>query len=161
MRGQVHVSLLTDFPAAFRRRTSFLLGEQFRPIAVSMTRLQGKEGAVLGIAGYENRDAAETLRGEFLYIAAAEAIRPGGHLFIHEVVGMAVRTSAGEALGTVTEVIRTGANDVYVVRGPRGEILVPAIRACVRRIERTRRRITIDPLDGMISEDQTRGGRGG
>jgi len=155
------VSLLTDFPGAFRRRTSFLLGEQFRPIAVSRTRLQGKEAAVIGIAGYEDRDAAETLRGQFLYIPAAEAIRPGGHLFVHEVVGMTVRTRAGEVLGTVTEIIRTGANDVYVVRGERGEILVPAIRACVRRIERTRRRITIDPLEGLIPEDQPRGGRGG
>ena len=55
-----------------------------------------------------------------------------------------------EILGNVTDIIETGANDVYVVRGERGEILVPAIKEVVKQIDPAVGRMLIEPLPGML-----------
>ncbi|GIW19226.1 MAG: hypothetical protein KatS3mg064_2383 [Tepidiforma sp.] len=61
-------------------------------------------------------------------------------------------TAAGEALGTLVEVLQPGANDVYVVHGARGEILVPAIGQVVQSIDLAAGRMVITPLPGMLDE---------
>jgi 16S rRNA processing protein RimM len=55
-----------------------------------------------------------------------------------------------EPLGEVTDIIETGANDVYIVRGQRGEILVPAIKDVVKQIDPEAGRMLIQPLPGML-----------
>jgi 16S rRNA processing protein RimM len=55
-------------------------------------------------------------------------------------------------LGRVTEVLETGANDVYVVRGPRGEVLIPAIESVVRVLDVEAKRMVVSPLPGMLDE---------
>jgi len=63
-----------------------------------------------------------------------------------------VVTTEGEPLGRVAEVIETGANDVYVVHGPRGEILIPAIEDVVRELDLEARRMIVEILPGLLEE---------
>jgi len=65
-----------------------------------------------------------------------------------------VRTATGEDLGELVEVMQPGANDVYVVRGPRGEILVPAIGEVVTSIDLPAGIMVITPLAGMLDGTQ-------
>lgn len=106
------------------------------------------------LVGVETIEAAAALRGEYLYVASADAARPPrGEFYLHEIVGLSVETEDGRPLGRIAEVLRTGANDVYVVAGPLGEVLVPAIEDVVRRIDPAGGRVVVRPLPGMLPGD--------
>ena len=118
---------------------------------VRSARVRG-ETVYLRLHGLEDRNAAETLRGLEARVPRAEAVRlPEGQFYWDEVIGLHVEDTTGRPLGSVTQILETGANDVYVVQGPRGrEILVPAIKDVVRLIDPPAGRMVIDPLPGML-----------
>jgi 16S rRNA processing protein RimM len=147
------VQLLSDFPRAFRRRKKLLLGEGLRPVDVASASIAGAS-AIVRLIGVETVEAAAALRGEYLYVAAADAARPPrGEYFLHEIVGLAVEAEDGRRLGRIEEILRTGANDVYVVGGPLGELLIPAIEEVVRSIDLAAGRLVIRPLPGLLPGD--------
>ncbi len=108
---------------------------------------------ILKLSGIGNRNDVETLRGELLEAADNDVQRDDDEsYFIHEIIGLKVVTMAGETLGNITEVIPTGANDVYVVKGEGREILVPAIGGVIEAIDVSAGVISITPLAGMLDE---------
>ena len=111
-----------------------------------------QERILLKLGGYEDRNAAETLRDQTVYIAIEDAVPLEEEEYYHfQLVGMQVVTEAGEALGEIVEVLAPpGANDVFVVHGPRGEILIPAIEDAVREIDFDAMRIVIIPMPGLL-----------
>jgi 16S rRNA processing protein RimM len=105
----------------------------------------------LQLDGISDRNTVEYLRGTDVLVAQADAVElPEGQFFWHQVLGLRAEDTAGHPLGTVSTVLPTGANEVYVVRGPLGELLVPAIRNVVKVIAPDEGRIVIDPLPGML-----------
>ncbi|GAB4336397.1 MAG: ribosome maturation factor RimM [Dehalococcoidia bacterium] len=80
------------------------------------------------LEGVDSREAAAALQGELLEVADEDLapLEPGVY-YVKDLVGLRVVTVEGEELGRLTEVMETGANDVYVVAGERGEVLVPAL----------------------------------
>jgi len=80
------------------------------------------------LEGIETREVAEGLRGELLEVADDELAPPEpGAYYVKDLVGLRVATVDGVDLGKLSEVLETGANDVYVVVGEQGEVLVPAL----------------------------------
>jgi 16S rRNA processing protein RimM len=147
------VQLLSDFPGVFRRRRQLLLGEALRPVDVATASVSGNS-AVVKLVGVDTPDGAAALRGEYLYVAASDAARPiAGEYFLHEVVGLAVEVVDGRQLGHIREILRTGANDVYVVVGPLGELLIPAIGDVVESIDVEAGRVLIKPMPGLLPGD--------
>jgi len=153
LKGGLRVQLLSDFPGVFRRRKRLLLGEELRPVDVATASVSGP-GAIVHLVGVETVEAAAGLRGRYLYVVAAEAARPPrGEYFLHEIVGLTVEAEDGRRLGQIEEVLRTGANDVYVVGGPLGELLIPAIADVVQSIDLEAGRIVVRPLPGLLPGD--------
>ena len=110
---------------------------------------------ILKLQGINSRNDVEALRGELLEAADNDVLRDDDEsFFVHELIGMTVVTAGGEELGAVAEVLQTGANDVYVVKGAKGEILVPAIGEVIERIDAKVRQISITPLPGMVDESK-------
>ncbi len=72
--------------------------------------------------------------------------------FWFELIGIEVFTVDGRDLGRVAEVIPTGANDVLTVEGPYGEVLLPMIDDVVKEIDIERRRMIVDPLEGLVPD---------
>ena len=71
--------------------------------------------------------------------------------FIADLIGLSVRTDEGCALGTVTDVIQTGANDVYCVSGEDGkEILLPAIKDCILKVDLEKQEMLVHVLPGLL-----------
>jgi len=105
-----------------------------------------------------DRDAAEGLRDRYLEIDAPDEPREPGRWFIHELEGLAVRSAAGDELGTITDVYRAGGADVFVVRGPRGELDVPGVRGIVLDLAPERGEMIVDlealALDARPVEDE-------
>ncbi len=114
-----------------------------------------QEHWILKLNGINSRNDVELLRGELLEAADNDVQRDDDEsYFVHELIGLRVVTAGGEELGRITEVLQTGANDVYVVTGERGEILVPAIAEVIEAIDVSGGVISITPLPGLLDESK-------
>ena len=115
---------------------------------VREARPQGKVWA-LKVDGVEDRSAAERWVGAEV-LAERESLGEAGEdrFFWADLEGLPVVTVAGEAVGTVTGLFETGAVDVLVVTGPRGERLVPL--APYVEVDRSGGRIVVDPPEGLL-----------
>jgi 16S rRNA processing protein RimM len=111
------------------------IGENHKPYRLKSSRLH--TGVLLiSVEGCEDRDEADALRGELVSVPMADAVRlKAGEYYHHQIVGLKVVTDMGEDLGSVTEIIQTGANDVYVVKSQTGEVLLPAIKSVILKID--------------------------
>jgi 16S rRNA processing protein RimM len=151
VRGELKVEILTEDPARFERLETVYVGLEFVPYRLERARLH--RGAVLlKLAGCDDRNAAEALRGLLIQVAMADALPlEEGEYWIHQIIGLEVWTSAGDLLGTVQEVLETGANDVYIVRGRSGrEVLIPALKSVVLDIDLVAGRMLVELPEGLI-----------
>ncbi len=136
--GAVRVFPVTDFPERLLslRRVVVVRGGTARPAQVERAEVSGRH-VVMKLAGVNTPEDAEALRGATLRIPAADVPPlPPGQFYVFQVVGLRVRTPDGRVIGEVTEVLRTGSNDVYVVRSLEGEdVLLPAVDDVIRAID--------------------------
>lgn len=110
---------------------------------------------ILKVSGIGERSVVEGLRGELLEAADSDVLRDDDEsFFVHELIGLRVVTTSGEELGSISEVIQTGANDVYVVKGSAREVLVPAIAEVIEHIDVSGGVVSITPLAGMLDESK-------
>lgn len=131
VRGEVKVELHTDYPDRFKSLRSVYLGAGHSERRVVGSRLH-KGQALLRLEGLETPEEGAKLRGEDIWVPRSDAVDlPEGHYFLDDLVGISVRTESGAELGEVADVLRTGSNDVYVVRHGSSETLVPGIRDAV------------------------------
>jgi 16S rRNA processing protein RimM len=147
-RGELKVEILTDFPDRFRELKGVYVGGKSWMVEGYRRH---RRWAILKLEGCADRNSAEKLRGELVEIPLEEAVPLSeDEYYIYQIVGLEVWTSEGEYLGRVSEVLFTGANEIYVVEGERGEILVPAIEDVVKGVELEEGRLIIEPLEGMF-----------
>jgi len=147
----VEVLSLTDNPDRFKIGNSFKLSPPL-PENESVTisgKKKKKDRQLLLFERFVDRDAVEQLLERELMVPDEEASKPPDSFWIHEIVGCRVVTSDGAELGTVTEVLRTGASDLYVVAGTK-EYYVPAVKEIIKEIDIERRHIEIDPPPGLL-----------
>ncbi|MBX6352264.1 MAG: ribosome maturation factor RimM [Thermoflavifilum sp.] len=165
LRGEVKVLSKTDFEDERFRPGSRLWvrrGETeppFRSVTVHTAR-RHKQFWLVAFEGLPSINDVEGWRGHQLCVPESELIPlPEGTYYIHQLVGLRVETEDGEALGTLTEVLKPGANDVYVVRGRdrKREILLPAIPDCIRDVDLERRVMTVRLLPGLLDEEPDAG----
>ncbi len=92
----------------------------------------------------QTREQAEALRNLYLCVDRAHAAKlPAGHYFVVDLIGCGVEDSAGNPLGTLTEVLETGANDVYVIEGAR-RLMIPALKKLLQEVDVVHKRIILD-----------------
>ena len=150
IRGEVKVEIMTDFPDRFSLLRKVYLGPKAVPFALKGFRLH-KGAALLKLEGCHDRTTVEKLRGQWVQIPFEEAVSlEQDEYYEYQIVGLAVWTAGGEYLGTVDEVISTGANDVYVVRGEGREVLIPAIEDVVLEINLAQGRMVVELMEGLI-----------
>jgi 16S rRNA processing protein RimM len=138
-------------PNLQKGRRVFVAGQEYR---VAQARPE-RAAWLLKLRGLDDRTTAEKLQGLLVEAADADVARDDSDsYFIHELIGLRVVTVDGRELGTVTEVMQTGANDVYVATGPKGEVLIPAIGMVVEAIDLKAGTIRITPLPGMLDESK-------
>jgi 16S rRNA processing protein RimM len=148
--GEMRVDLVDPDGAQFLRADEVYLGGERLCLKVRQARLFKGQG-LLKVEGVDDRDAAEHWRDATVYVTADNvASLDEGEYYYRQVLGLSVVTEEGEQLGQVTDVIATGANDVYVVRDPNDEeILLPAIKDVVLKIDLDQGTMTVRLLDGL------------
>jgi len=146
VRGELKVEPLTAFPERFARGSKLWLKGALVTVAASrpVARL-----VYVTLAGVDDRTKAEALKGESLLATAPQEIKDADTYYQHDIVGLQVETEAGEALGKVESIFSTGSNDVYVVRGERGELLLPAIEDVVKQVDVAGGRLVVALLPGL------------
>ncbi|HLF71194.1 MAG TPA: ribosome maturation factor RimM [Dehalococcoidia bacterium] len=146
IRGEVKVEPLTDFPERFDKGAELLLDGA--PLRIETSRWQ-EHLVVLKLSGVASRGAAELLRGKRLMVPEPRVLLEHGRYYQHEIVGLRVEDENGEHLGEVADVLATGANDVYVVRGERGELLLPAVEPVIKEVDVAGGRLVVELMPGL------------
>lgn len=119
-------------------------------IHLKSLKLSGKY-MILGFQEYEDRNAVETLRKHELYVARKDASPLGkDEYYISDLIGLKAIDEEGTVVGEITDVLQTGANDVYEIKRTDGtELLLPAIKQCVLNVDLTAGTITVFVLEGL------------
>ncbi len=159
VRGELRVEIITDYPERLGQYTDFYLASPDSPEAVQrypVEKLRQHGGALLlKLGGCDDRNSADELRGMLVQIPIEEAVPlEEGEYYHFQLIGVRVETESGEWLGQVVKVLETGANDVYVVRGPWGEVLLPAVDNVVLELDLESKRMVVHLLPGMLAEDE-------
>ncbi|MBN2305725.1 MAG: 16S rRNA processing protein RimM [Anaerolineae bacterium] len=158
IRGELRIEVMTDYPERITPDTELHLGSDPDDAgSVTTYRVANarkhQQYLILHLEGISDRSAADRLRGLYVMVAFDDAVPlEEGEFYLFQAIGWDVYTEDGEFLGQVAEIIETGANDVYVVNGPRGEILLPAIDECVVDIDIDAGRMTVRLMDGLLGD---------
>ena len=151
LRGEVGVDAHTDIPERFGWLETVFLGQNNpREVKVEAVRFH-KSRVLIKLAGYDSRQEAEQLRSEWLLIPEEEAIPlDEGEYYLHQIIGVEVTSDDGALLGQVTDVIETKANNVFIINGPLGEILLPDIEEVVREVDMENGKMVVHLLEGLV-----------
>lgn len=158
VRGEVVVDVRTDDPDLRFAPGIVLVTDPARvgPLTVGRTRWQGAK-LVVRFRNTPDRAAAEALHGVLLQVEVAEDARPDDpdEYYDHQLVGLAVVTTDGTAVGEVAEVLHLPAQEVLAVRRlDGGEALVPFVAAIVPEVDLAGRRVVLDPPAGLLDLDR-------
>lgn len=137
VKGELKVRPITCAPERFNGLKSVFLktGEQYVPSKINVTRIDS-DAVYMMFDGIRDRDAAERVRGQLLYIDREHAVKlPEDAEFICDLIGCVAVDDGGREIGTLSDVLQPGGNDVYVFQGPLGEVLVPALKSVVLRVD--------------------------
>ena len=144
LRGTVRVEVLSDRPERFTPGSVLFREGDGRPLTVTWESADGP-GLLVRFREVRTREAAAALHEIFLEAEVAPDALAGDAVWWHELVGVPVGTSAGEALGRVEDVFRSGGGEVLVVTGGRrGEVLVPVVGGIVVEFSPREGRIVVD-----------------
>ena len=144
LKGELKVLSLTDNPARFRPRARLWAGTQ--PVTVAGVR-EAQGFLYITLRGFPDRAAVERFRHQILQVPESDMpALPAGEYYRFQLLGLTVVGRDGAEIGTLEEVIETGANDVYRVRTrDGGELLLPALDDVVLDVDLERKRMTVDP----------------
>lgn len=156
IRGELRMRVLTDFPERLSQLETVYLtpdpeSEDVTPYRVQQVRFH-QDYALLTLHNVPTRTEAELLRDLFVVIDLAHAIPlEADEVYLFELIGMEVYLEAGERLGVLSDVLETGANDVYVVASDRyGEVLIPITPETLIATDTDTRRVTVRLPEGLL-----------
>ena len=152
LRGEVKVFPTTEDPARFLDLKEVILQMpgQERRLKIRSVKFF-KKFVILGFEGMDRIEDVERLKGAELLIPREEAIElEEGEYFIPDLLGLKVITDDGRELGSIADVIETGANNVYDVQDDKGgRILIPAIPQCILDVRLEEGEMTVHLLPGL------------
>lgn len=153
IKGEVKVFPTTDDSKRFRKLKQVYLdtGKEMLPLEIEGVKFF-KQMVILKFKGYENPDDVQKFRQKELWIDRKDAVKlTKDEYFIADLIGISVFTEDDTLLGTLKDVMETGANDVYVVETNVGkEILIPAIKQCILNVDMDQRKMTVYLMEGLL-----------
>ncbi|MFC1911631.1 ribosome maturation factor RimM [Chloroflexota bacterium] len=148
VEGKLKVKPETDFPQRFACGARVYIDRQ--PMIISASEWHGDRLAVK-LETINSFEDARKLRGKIVEIHQNQAHSlPEGQYYHFQLIGLEVRTTRGELLGNITDIISAVSNDTYVVNGEKGEILIPAIEDVVKSVDLDKGHLIIEPIEGLL-----------
>lgn len=155
LRGELRVISTTDFP-----EQRFKVGNQlylFHPSLAEPLRVTirssrpHKNFQLLAFEGFPSINDVEKFKGGELKISEEDLLElEEDEYYIHQIIGCDVYSDEGEYLGKLVDVLKPGANDVWVVEGSRGQLLLPYIDDCIKQVDIENKRIVCHLMEGLV-----------
>ena len=153
VRGEVKVYPTTDDPRRFRRLKEVVLDTGREKLNLEIEGVKFfKQFVILKFKGLDNINDIEKYRQKSLYVTRKNAVRlQRDEYFIADLIGLKVQDEDGTELGTIKDVIETGANDVYEVEMADGKsLLLPAIKQCILNVDVENGMMQVHVLEGLL-----------
>lgn len=154
--GELRVRVLTAYPERLPDMKTVYIGRGTDAPDVKSHAVEGvrfHQGyALVRLKGVADRVQADRFRQLYMMVAIEEAVPlEEGEVYLFQLIGMTVQTQDGQILGTITDVLETGANDVYIVDSPQyGEVLIPATDQTIIKTDAENRRVTVNLPEGLL-----------
>lgn len=153
IRGEVKVFPTTDDPNRFKKLKEVVLDTGKEQLTLEIQSVKFfKQFVILKFKGYDSINDIEKYKGKNIYVTRENAVKlEKDEYFIADIIGSVVEDEAGNVLGTLKDVMQTGANDVYIVENQEGkELLFPAIKQCVLQVDVEQQKITVHIMPGLL-----------
>lgn len=151
VNGEIKVYPITSDIRRFKNLKSVFLsqGKTLTMHKVLKTRSEPKGFVFFELEGIETREQSEKLRGYEVRVAKSEVppLTEGWYYF--ELEGMQVYEN-NILLGTLSQVLETGSNDVYLISGPKGEFYIPALKSVVIKVDVPAKRMDVLLPEGLL-----------
>lgn len=155
IRGEAKVFPTTDNPVRFKKMKEVILdtGKEEEVLEIEGVKFF-KNMVIVKFKGIDDINDMEKYKGKELYVTRENAQRLGkDEYFIADLLGMDVVEDTGRKLGKIKDIIETGANDVYVVEMEnKKELLIPAIKQCILKVDLAAGLIEVHLLEGLLEE---------
>jgi 16S rRNA processing protein RimM len=153
IKGQLKLRLISDRPDHLERRVKTLYIGKQRQLYQLKSAFQHKSNLlIITLDGVSTRDDAEALRGSEVSIREQDAAPlAADEYFHHQLHNLQVVTENGESIGTVRDIVETGASDMLVIRRPgKTDALIPMVRDFIVELDIPAGRIVIRPIEGLL-----------
>ena len=149
LKGEIIMDLHTDFPERMKKGRELFVGEKHKPMTLTNVRPH-QSGLLVKFKDIESPDDAGLYRNQWVYTKSKDVPLPEGQHYKHELIGLKVVDENGRPLGELVEILETGANDVYVVRGDSGkDLLLPAIPSVILDLDVGAQLMRVHLLEGL------------
>ena len=149
LNGEMSIELLTDHPELLKQGFPVFIGRGYEKYIISSFRMADKLG-LIKLEGFNDPESLRAFSNAYLYFETKgmPALEEEEY-YHHELIGLEVRSEDGVVMGTLTEIIVTGANDVYVITPNNGskDLLIPAIKSVIKKIDIESRQMVISPQE--------------
>lgn len=156
IRGEIRMRVHTDYPERIRDLETVYVSdtpEPKKPDRYQVASMRMHQGyALILFKGLTNRNQVDYLRGSYVLVDIKDAIPlEADEIYLYQLIGMTVETEAGETIGTISDVLETGANDVYVIQSSEhGEILFPVTDETLINTDLEANRVVVKIPDGLL-----------
>lgn len=148
------MEVYTDFPERLQPGVTLYLGQAAKQLHLTKRR-QHRDGLLVTFDGYGSPEEVGQFRNQVVYVKTVD--RPpleAGEYYHHQWIGLRAVSVDGERIGTVTEILETGASDVLVVTPSSGpEVLIPTVDSFIKGVDLTRQEITVQLIPGMLRQE--------
>ena len=155
IKGEIIVAPMTDFPDRFRKLENAYIGRSSadaRPVSLDHVSVEPR-GVRVKLAGIDSRNEAEKIVGLLVFVDSARRVQlEKGRYFIHDLIGLTVIDQKGNSIGTLKNVLKLPAQDVYLVERNGREIMLPAVKEFVTSVDVDGGTISVRLIDGMLDE---------
>ncbi len=155
-KGEVKVTPLTDFPERFNQLKQVKINKKGQVSTINVEKVKVHNDVILvKFSGIDSKEQAQEYRGSLLQIEENEIYPlPEGYYYHFQLKGLQVVDDKKGLLGELTDILETGANDVYAVKSPYyGEILIPAIKEVIKKVDLENKIMQVDLLPGIIDDE--------
>jgi 16S rRNA processing protein RimM len=155
VHGEMLMEIYTDFPERLQPGAILYLLQAAVQLRL-IKRRQHREGLLMTFEGYTTPEEVGQFRNQVVYVRSEDCLPlEDGEYYHHQLIGLRAVTSTGELIGTVTEILETGATDVLVILPESGpEVLIPMAASFIHEIDLEKREITVHPIPGMLAEEE-------
>jgi 16S rRNA processing protein RimM len=149
IKGEIAMQVLTDFPERIQQGKKVWIGDTHIQHVIKSVRWK-QDLLLLGFAGIDDRSGIDVLVNQDVFVQSDALPKlPDGRYYFHQLIGLSI-FEQDNLIGTVTEILETGANDVFVVSLPGGkELLLPDIKSVILNVDLEKQKIQVAIPDGL------------